>query len=89
MEALDLVATEFRGKELTLGKERHRFCEPLFDPALLDGVPGVKDKEPKDLRLPLQTAVGEAVAKTEVDQRNYIWQGLFVTGAITNHIKGM
>lgn len=89
MEALDLVATEFRGKELTLGKERHRFCEPLFDPALLDGVPGVKEKEPKDLRLPLQTAVGEAVAKTEVDQRNYIWQGLFVTGAITNHIKGM
>ncbi|KAI0658015.1 actin-like ATPase domain-containing protein [Cubamyces menziesii] len=89
MEALDLVATEFRGKELTLGKERHRFCEPLFDPALLDGVPGVKEKEPKDLRLPLQTAVGEAVAKTEVDQRNYIWQGLFVTGAITNHIKGL
>ncbi|KAI0334518.1 actin-like ATPase domain-containing protein [Cubamyces sp. BRFM 1775] len=89
MEALDLVATEFRGKELTLGKERHRFCEPLFEPSLLDGIPGVKEKEPKDLRLPLQTAVGEAVAKTEVDQRNYIWQGLFVTGAITNHIKGL
>ncbi|KAH9888940.1 actin-like ATPase domain-containing protein [Cubamyces lactineus] len=89
MEALDLVSTEFREKELTLGKERHRFCEPLFDPALLDGIPGVKEKEPKDLRLPLQTAVGEAVARTEVDLRNYIWQGLFVTGAITNHIKGL
>ncbi|KAI0766576.1 actin-like ATPase domain-containing protein [Trametes elegans] len=89
MEALDLVTTEFRGKELTLGKERHRFCEPLFDPALLDGIPGVPEKEPRDMRRPLQTAVGEAVAKTDVDQRNYIWQGLFVTGAITDHIKGL
>lgn len=31
IEALDLVTIEFRGKEVTLGKERHRFCEPLFD----------------------------------------------------------
>ncbi|KAI8974545.1 actin-like ATPase domain-containing protein [Trametes punicea] len=82
MEALDLVTTEFQGKELTLGKERHRFCEPLFDPTLLDGVPGIREKEPRDLRRPLQTA-------TDVDQRAYIWQGLFVTGAITNHIKGL
>ncbi|KAI0629163.1 actin-like ATPase domain-containing protein [Trametes polyzona] len=89
MEALDLVTTEFQGKELTLGKERHRFCEPLFDPALLEGIPGVQEKEPKDLKRPLQNAVGDAVAKTDVDQRNYIWQGLFVTGAITNHIKGL
>ncbi|KAI9066964.1 actin-like ATPase domain-containing protein [Trametes sanguinea] len=89
MEALDLVTTEFRGKEITVGKERHRFCEPLFDPTLLDGIPGVTEKEPKDLRRPLQTAVGEAVMKTDIDQRAYIWQGLFVTGAITNHIKGL
>ncbi|KAI0666763.1 actin-like ATPase domain-containing protein [Trametes maxima] len=89
MEALDLVATEFRGTELTLGKERHRFCEPLFDPALLEGVPGVTHKEPRDQRRPLQNAVGEAVAKTDVDQRNYIWQGLFVTGPITDNIKGL
>ncbi|KAI0350678.1 actin-like ATPase domain-containing protein [Trametes cingulata] len=89
MEALDLVTTEFRGKELTLGKERHRFCEPLFDPALLDEVPGVQKKEPEDLRRPLQNAVGDAVSKTDIDQRNYIWQGLFVTGAITNHVKGL
>ena len=31
IEALDLITVEFRGKEVTLGKERHRFCEPLFD----------------------------------------------------------
>ncbi|KAI0731295.1 actin-like ATPase domain-containing protein [Earliella scabrosa] len=89
MEALDLVTTEFKGMELTLGKERHRFCEPLFDPTLLDGVPGIKPRGDRDLRRPLQVAVGEAVGKTEVDQRAYIWQGLFVTGEITNHIKGL
>ncbi|KAL1943075.1 hypothetical protein VTO73DRAFT_4746 [Trametes versicolor] len=89
MEALDLVTIEFGGKEVTIGKERHRFCEPLFDPGLLEGVPGVLAKEPRDLLRPLQNAVGEAVNKTDVDQRNYIWQGLFVTGAITNHIKGL
>ncbi|TBU54678.1 actin-like ATPase domain-containing protein [Dichomitus squalens] len=89
MEALDLVSTEFRGIELTLGKERHRFCEPLFDPTLLDGVPGVREKGNRDLRRPLQNAVGDAVGRTDVDQRTYIWQGLFVTGEITNHIKGL
>ncbi|TFK89166.1 actin-like ATPase domain-containing protein [Polyporus arcularius HHB13444] len=89
MEALDLVTTSFRGMELTLGKERHRFCEPLFDPSLLDGVPGVQPRGDPDLRNPLQVAVGEAVAKADVDQRAYIWQGLFVTGEITNHIKGL
>lgn len=89
MEALDLVTIEFEGKEVTIGKERHRFCEPLFDPSLLEGIPGVQAKEPQDLLRPLQNAVGEAVNKTDVDQRNYIWQGLFVTGAITKHIKGM
>ncbi|KAH9952349.1 hypothetical protein BGW80DRAFT_1426073 [Lactifluus volemus] len=26
----------FRGKAVTLGKERHRFCDPLFDRNLLD-----------------------------------------------------
>ena len=88
IEALDLVATRFRGVELTLGRERHRFCEPLFDPTLLNGIPGVEQKAQPDLVRPLQTAVGDAVGRTEVDQRTYIWQGLFVTGEITNHIKG-
>ncbi|KAI0794012.1 actin-like ATPase domain-containing protein [Fomes fomentarius] len=89
LEALDLVTTEFKGKELTLGKERHRFCEPLFDPTLLDGVPGIQPRGDADLRRPIQVAVGEAVWKTDVDQRAYIWQGLFVTGEITNQLKGL
>ena len=88
MEALDLITTEFRGLELTLGKERHRFCEPLFDPTLLDGIPGVREKGNKDLRRSVQSVIGDAVGQTDIDQRVYIWQGLFATGEITNHIKG-
>ncbi|KAJ7493447.1 actin-related protein [Mycena galericulata] len=79
IEALDLITVQFREHSLTLGKERHRFCEPLFDPSLLRGIPS----------LPLQEAVGLSVAQTEVDQRQYIWGGLFVTGDITRHVKGI
>lgn len=86
IEALDLVTVEFRGHSLTLGKERHRFCEPLFDPSLLRGLKsvGLGVEEPK----PVQDAVGHAVGLTEVDLRQYIWAGLFVTGELTNHVKG-
>ncbi|EMD38882.1 hypothetical protein CERSUDRAFT_151620 [Gelatoporia subvermispora B] len=90
IEALDLVTVEFRGLSLTVGKERHRFCEPLFDPTLLASLPGVQQPEDPYVSLrPLQTAVAEAVAHTEIDHRAYIWQGLFVTGEISNHIKGL
>lgn len=85
IEALDLVTVEFRGVSLTLGKERHRFCEPLFDPALLRAT-GLQDGAQAEMSL--QSAVGEAVARMDVDQRAYVWAGLFVTGEITTHIKG-
>ena len=39
IEALDLVMLEFNGKEVTVGKERHRLCDPLFDPRVLKHVP--------------------------------------------------
>lgn len=85
IEAMDLVTVEFRGLSLTLGKERHRFCEPLFDPTLLTNIPGAY----KDTMMPLASAVGHAVSKVEVDNRQYVWQGLLVTGDITNKIKGL
>ena len=86
IEALDLVTIQFREHTITLGKERHRFCEPLFDPSLLRGVKELEIgvEEPKSV----QDAVGHAVALTEVDLRQYIWAGLFVTGELTNHVKG-
>ncbi|KAF7797189.1 hypothetical protein EIP86_008381 [Pleurotus ostreatoroseus] len=90
IEALDLVTVKFREHNITLGKERHRFCEPLFDPTLLEVTPTMSKKgHAEETIRPLQTAVGHAVAHCEVDQRQYIWQGLFVTGEITNHIKGL
>ncbi|KAJ7113719.1 actin-related protein [Mycena crocata] len=91
IEALDLITVQFRGHSLTLGKERHRFCEPLFDPSLLRGIP-ITDTLPKSssgMSLPLQEAVGLSVAQIEVDQRQYVWGGLFVTGDLTRHVKGI
>ena len=81
IEALDLVSFEFRGQTLTLGRERHRFCEPLFDPSLL------KAAGDEEMR-PIQEAIGHAVGLTEVEVRQEIWAGLFVTGELTNHVKG-
>ncbi|KJA15257.1 hypothetical protein HYPSUDRAFT_172830 [Hypholoma sublateritium FD-334 SS-4] len=90
IEALDLITVQFRGHALTIGKERHRFCEPLFDPALLAGLPGAAALNPAaETPLPIQDVVGHVVTQTEVDQRQYIWQGLLVTGDITRHVKGI
>jgi len=38
-EALDLVTLESNDKELTVGRERHKFCDPLFDPRVLKHIP--------------------------------------------------
>lgn len=91
IEALDLVSVEFRGKTVTLGKERHRFCEPLFDPSLLRvlGEEGAYEEKDGEELMPLAQAVGHAVGKVDVDNRQYVWQGLLVTGDITNKIKGL
>jgi actin-related protein 9 len=89
IEALDLITVQFREHSLTIGKERHRFCEPLFDPSLLLDLPGTTSLNPAEERpLPLQEVVGHVVNQTGVDQRQYIWQGLFVCGDITTHVKG-
>jgi len=85
IEALDLVTIQFREHSLTLGKERHRFCEPLFDPSLSKVSRDPEVEGPKSL----QDAVGHAVGVTDVDLRRYIWAGLFITGELTNHVKGI
>ncbi|KAJ7576849.1 actin-related protein [Mycena floridula] len=93
IEALDLLTVEFRGHSITLGKERHRFCEALFDPTLLNSamadfaqvIPSTSNQP----RLSLQEVVGLAVKNADIDQRLYIWQGLFVTGDMTRHVRGI
>ena len=93
IEALDLITVEFRGKEVTLGKERHRFCEPLFDLNVLsheDSTTFDEHASPEgdDMSMTLQDAVNHAVRLADVDQRQYIWLGLMVTGDVTTHVKG-
>ncbi len=83
IEALDLITIQFREHSLTLGKERHRFCEPLFDPTLLNAL-----SDPDAVVSPLQDAVGHAVMNVDVDQRQYVWRGLLVTGDLTKPVKG-
>ncbi|TFK25578.1 actin-like ATPase domain-containing protein [Coprinopsis marcescibilis] len=110
IEALDLVTVKFEGTEVTVGKERHRFCEPIFDPAVVeglglekflsgDGEVGPKGEEglpPLSLRdehghkvWALQETVGHTVSQVDPDLRQYLWQGLLVTGEVTQFIKGI
>ncbi|KAG6850774.1 hypothetical protein H0H93_008812 [Arthromyces matolae] len=89
IEALDLLTVQFRDHSLTVGKERHRLCEPLFDPTLLNGVPGTTPSQSTTRPLPLQEAVGIAVGQADVDLRQSLWAGLVVTGNLTRHVKGM
>ncbi|TFK74922.1 actin-related protein [Pluteus cervinus] len=89
IEALDLITIQFRNHSITLGKERHRFCEPLFDPSLLEGLTGFAPRPADRKPLPLQDAVGFSVNQADIDHRQYIWAGLFVTGDITKSVKGV
>jgi actin-related protein 9 len=100
IESLDLVTIEFEGQELTLGKERHRFCDPLFNPTLLQNVPespisiaSLQERLAKTnlptILPPLNEVVGHCVGLTDVDQRRYIYEHLFVTGEICSQVKGV
>ncbi|TFK51660.1 actin-like ATPase domain-containing protein [Heliocybe sulcata] len=87
IEAMDLVEIkdwEWDGKarEVVVGRERHRFCEPLFDPK-------VAKKDTKTDLWSLQEVIGAAVQRADIEQRQYVWGGLFVTGEFAKYIKGM
>ncbi|EEB87422.1 hypothetical protein MPER_15224, partial [Moniliophthora perniciosa FA553] len=86
IEAMDLITVQFKDKSVTLGKERHRFCEPLFEPSVLRTVPEYQTSS-LDRPLSLQEAVRTAVGHADMDLRQYIWQGAFVTGSITRYVK--
>ena len=102
IEALDLITLEFNGKEVTVGKERHRFCDPLFDPRVLKHVPGLeaasfghseKEKDQNPV-LSVSEAASHVLGRVEVDQRRYILGspsaagGLLATGDMTCYVKG-
>lgn len=86
---LDLIQVEFKGKTLTLGRERHRFCEPLFDPSLLNSLETVKKDSLLDRVMSLQEGVHVVVNSLPYTYRYPVWSGVFVTGEITTGVKGM
>ena len=88
IEALDLITLQFRDRSITLGKERHRFCEPLFDPSLFYSLPQKDEMGPDEDRFSLQDTVGFSVGQADVSLRQHIWQGLFVTGDLASRVKG-
>lgn len=87
---LDLIQVEFKGKTLTLGRERHRFCEPLFDPSLLNSLETetVKKDPLLDRVMSLQEGVHVVVNSLPYTYRYLVWSGVFVTGEITTGVKG-
>ena len=89
IEALDLIQVEFREKTLTIGRERHRFCEPLFEPSVLKGVEGLPPKPvPLSQVLSIQDGCGFAMSKADIYTRITIWSNLLVTGDISG-VKGL
>ena len=75
----DAVGTEERIVTVTLGKERHRLCDPLFNPTLLNQF------RPLDQRLPegsigIDGAVRLAVSAVDHPQRAQLWDGIFLAG---------
>lgn len=104
MAALDLVLVQFHDfPTITVGKERHRFCEPLFDTAVLnactiplqtviqmDGLNKPLPPVPKsgDFMLPLQSAVHTVVKAVPFSQRPYLYFGIVITGQLANIYGG-
>ncbi|KAG8872906.1 hypothetical protein FRC20_008915 [Serendipita sp. 405] len=103
MAAKDLISVNYLDyPAIIVGKERHRFCEPLFEPLALnhaiplqtvvemDGLSYPPPVVPRDLDLilPLQTAVHVVVKATPFPQRPHIYFGLLITGDLGN-IQGL
>lgn len=100
MAAMDLISVEFRDfPPITVGKERHRFCDPLFDPYVLSqvGIPletviqmdGPSQPPPPvardpDFILPIQSAVHAVVKAVPFSQRPFVYFGIVLTGPLAN-----
>ncbi|KIM32823.1 hypothetical protein M408DRAFT_326551 [Serendipita vermifera MAFF 305830] len=98
--ATDIISVQFRDfPAITVGKERHRFCEPLFEPGVLsacsipvqaviqmDGLSLPTPPVPKDpdFMLPLQSAVHTVVKATPFSQRPTLYFGIVLTGQLAN-----
>ncbi|QRV74185.1 actin [Ceratobasidium sp. AG-Ba] len=82
--ALDLLTVEFEGKQVTVGKDRHRFCEPLFEPSILRNVEGMQEtlKDHKSI-FGLQEWVNHAAQGVDYVWRHTLYDAVFVTGELS------
>lgn len=82
--ALDLLTIEFEGKQVTVGKDRHRFCEPLFDPTVLRNVQSIQEdlKNPKSV-YGLQEWVNYSAQAVDPIWRHALYDSVFVTGELS------
>jgi actin-related protein 9 len=81
---MDLVQTRYGDITVTLGKERHRFCEPLFDAQVQARIRNIDSSS----AIPVQEGVHLAIRGVDVDYRLKVWDGLFITGEISSVVKG-
>lgn len=98
--ALDLITVQYKDfPPIMIGRERHRFCEPLFEPNVLyhtsipvqtsismDGASQPTPPVPKDpdLTMPIHAAVHSVVKSAPFSQRSHIYFGLLITGPLAN-----
>ncbi|KAG8709540.1 hypothetical protein FRC09_000616 [Ceratobasidium sp. 395] len=82
--ALDLLTLEFEGKQVTVGKDRHRFCEPLFKPSVLKNVEGIQEtlKDPKSV-FGVQEWVNYSAQAVDSVWRHALYDAIFVTGELS------
>jgi actin-related protein 9 len=95
--ALDLVDVKFsftpkstpdlleeKSITVTLGKERHQFCEPLFDPLLLLRLGSDVHHEDRtrvsNQSMGIPEAIRQAAAAVTLSNRTSVWSGIFLTG---------
>ncbi|KAG9018476.1 hypothetical protein FRB93_000179 [Tulasnella sp. JGI-2019a] len=86
--ALDLIDVEFEGKKITIGKERHRMCEPLLDPGCVRKL--IAEGKDELASMSVQEGVYLATSRLEwsasgleVIKRSAIWEAVQVTGKMT------
>jgi actin-related protein 9 len=100
MAAMDMISVDFRDfPPITIGRERHRFCDPLFEPSVLsqvsipvetvlqmDGSSLPTPPVPKDpdFILPIQSAVHSVVTSIPFTQRPHVYFGIVLTGPLAN-----
>ncbi|CDZ97182.1 Actin and related proteins [Phaffia rhodozyma] len=78
----DVTMVEFEGRELWIGHVRQRFCEPLFEPSLLQGIKGLEGLNggrPDEL-VGVQELVQMGIACVNGPEKVLCWEGVSVVG---------